>query len=241
MLKLFNRILASNYEGVQLIIGGHYFNAKKAFREALVRLKQCEDRQKGRKVGQKSSSRPTSSPLALETRSIPNFLNKKKTSVEENTRHYIFRNVLVVSMDPKIENPSDSLITNIISCLTAIVIFNLSVASHWNANYSGWSSADLKQVLRLYSKAWEALYCESCSLLKEHPIYREAIILATLNNMGALYHNLTKFKKYQQCFKTLRQVLSSNTGAIQTLLPEDHRGMVMNAMFIDQASTACAA
>lgn len=235
MIDNIRNILIHNNEGVDHITKGHCSAAKKAFRAALVELKDCEKR---RQATQRPLEEPTcntpSFPVNIEARSIPEF---------HDSQHYIFRNAVQVELDfnNDIKLDCEIIFSQVFAGLTAIVIFNLSLASHYNADRYNWHTDDLKQVIKFYTKAWEALHKDGSWLQTNHAVCRDMMLLAMLNNMGAIFHKLAKYGKATHCFKALRNVFSSKSAGVQALHPDEHYGMMMNAMFIDQPGPACAA
>lgn len=242
-MKTIYKVLKDNNEGVESICKGHYTAAKKAFRAALVGLKECEDQEQENEVNLKTPCHQISRPLILETCSIKSF-DRIGCNYDSDSEHYIFRNALMVSADPK-RTDYESLYPILGPGLTAIVVFNLSLANHYNEYRRNRGSANLRKVVKTYSRAWEALHNDP-SLLKQYPVFRETMVLAMLNNMGILFHKLAEYQKAKRCFKALRNAFQSKTTGVQALRQDAHygmaiNGMAMNALFIDQPRTASAA
>lgn len=240
-MKNIQAIFEYNNNGVKHISNGSYSAAKKAFRAALVVLKECEDQQQeAMTIEQKSSCHPQSSPLTIDTCTIPSFRRRKRND-DGDIEHYIFRNAVLIDFDPKSDIDADvSLYQRISAGLTAIIIFNLSLTSHYNAECYGWSTSELGKVVKMYSKAWKALHNDSW-LMTHHQIYRDTIVLAMLNNMGVIFHKLANFDKSRCCFKALRNVFLSKPQGVLELRPDAHNGIMMNVLFGDQPNAASAA
>mmetsp|Transcript_765 Transcript_765/g.1183 ORF Transcript_765/g.1183 Transcript_765/m.1183 type:complete len:253 (-) Transcript_765:228-986(-) len=235
-------ILDKNNEGVEHICNGRYTEAKKAFKMTLVYLTIFHERLRAREQQQfleqqqcpdeEVKSCETTSldfPIIIETRPIPD--STDPTSLSHTL--YMYRNVLFAHMDPTAK--LQVLMTERNSaCITALVTFNLSVVFHYKSDLDDYDSVSNQlKVLRFYKKAWEALRIDA-SVTLEHHSYRDIVVLGILNNMGALFHELSKYKKAWYCFKSLKNVLSSDSESVKAVPPEIRDGMLMNVLFFEE-------
>mmetsp|Transcript_20841 Transcript_20841/g.30850 ORF Transcript_20841/g.30850 Transcript_20841/m.30850 type:complete len:235 (+) Transcript_20841:58-762(+) len=234
MSNTIDNILQHNNEGVKSLCRGRFIAAKSSFRAALVGLNKLEIKL-GEQDQENPSSKPKTCPLVIETRTLPNLRRK-----DDDSQYFICRDALLLSNhDPDADY--GSLYPIIGAGLIGIVVFNLSLTSHYHEYLNSGGATNLKNVVRTYSKVWDALNNDSFLLKEYHPIQKEKMMLATLNNMGIIFHKLENYSKAKRCFSTLKLICSQKTAGVQSLQRDVRYGMAMNALFADQPSPACAA
>eukprot|EP00546_Thalassionema_frauenfeldii_P019199 CAMPEP_0178899550 /NCGR_PEP_ID=MMETSP0786-20121207/2965_1 /TAXON_ID=186022 /ORGANISM="Thalassionema frauenfeldii, Strain CCMP 1798" /LENGTH=250 /DNA_ID=CAMNT_0020570425 /DNA_START=13 /DNA_END=765 /DNA_ORIENTATION=- len=230
-------ILDKNNEGVDHICNGRFNDAKKAFKTTLLyltifheRLREDEQQQQRDQCPEEEKNcDPADFPIIIETRPIPE--SPDPTSPSHSL--YMYRNVLMAHMDPTAKLQVTMTEENS-ACVTALVMFNLSITFHYKSDLNDYDSvANQLKVLRFYKKAWEALRIDA-SVTSEHHSYRDTVVLGILNNMGALFHELSKYKKAWYCFKSLKNVLSSESPSVKAVPPEIQDGMLMNVLFFEE-------
>lgn len=217
MLQL-NDILDENNEGIKQISKGNFKAAQKAFRTALLKLREFYNlRREQREASQFYS-------IIIEPRRIPHFSQKKSHS----NSHYVYRNALLAYADP---NPPKEPNQDCAG-LTAMLVFNLSLVYHCIAEQTQLKS-DYTKVLRTYRKSWDALQKD----LQHH----DAIAVGVLNNMGAIFHELANYRQAQRCFKALKRVVSLKRAGVLALQPDTRTGIILNVLFLEEPTTAVAA
>lgn len=210
-------ILEKNNLGVEHLCKGHYSASKKAFRAAILKLREFYQEQRSEDCFRFCS-------LIIEPRSIP-FSQKLQS---KSSTHYIYRNALIASVEVNPQIEEDHLCTD----LTAMIIFNLCLV-HECSTEQYESRSDKSKLLRLYKKAWDALRRDS--------LHHDTIALGILNNMGAIFHDLGKYQQAQHCFRALKSSLSSKSVVVQTLNNDARNGIILNVLFLDEPTTAIAA
>eukprot|EP00547_Thalassionema_nitzschioides_P004248 CAMPEP_0194222498 /NCGR_PEP_ID=MMETSP0156-20130528/33096_1 /TAXON_ID=33649 /ORGANISM="Thalassionema nitzschioides, Strain L26-B" /LENGTH=208 /DNA_ID=CAMNT_0038953303 /DNA_START=11 /DNA_END=634 /DNA_ORIENTATION=+ len=190
-------ILEENNMGIEHLSSGRYMTAKKAFRSAILKLREFYQQQ------QRNKDYAIFYSLIIEPKSIP---RSPKMKAQSKT-HYIYRNALLASIDknpPREQDRTNHFCTD----LTAILIFNLCLVYHCSTEQYE-RKLEKTKVLRMYKKAWDSL--------KKDSLHHDTIALGILNNMGALFHDLAKYQQAQHCFKALKSAVSSKSSVVQTL------------------------
>lgn len=242
--KTMDEILFHNNEGVSNLCRGRFKAAKACFRAALVGLNKCEmqlensDEDDSATSSNSSFSRnmPQSCPFIISQRTLPNIRRR-----DGENQYYICRDALVVTNQNPDKEYDGDLYPILGAGLIGIVVFNLSLASLYIEHLGNGSAANLRMVTRTYTKVWEALENDDSLFAKNFPIQKELMMLATLNNMGIVFHRLENYDKAQRCFDTLKYICSRKTAGVQALQRDVRYGMAMNALFAEQPSPACAA
>mmetsp|Transcript_10652 Transcript_10652/g.15674 ORF Transcript_10652/g.15674 Transcript_10652/m.15674 type:complete len:239 (+) Transcript_10652:72-788(+) len=233
------RILNMNNEGVEYFLAGNYRAAKKSLRTALMYLKEfheeCQRLRLLRSIENqisliKDAPHHSFGDLILQFRRVPDSLNEKSCSQQ----HYIYRNAIFAFLDltqkkgistPQVQNSSG---------LAAMIIFNMSLVYHYHAECYN-STKNLRNVLSLYKKSLEAL---KAAPWFSHKSYNTMVLLGILNNMGAIFYDLAKYKNARDCFKALQKMFKTSKDHVVDLEAGAYRGMMMNALFLDQLKTA---
>mmetsp|Transcript_7207 Transcript_7207/g.10538 ORF Transcript_7207/g.10538 Transcript_7207/m.10538 type:complete len:295 (-) Transcript_7207:201-1085(-) len=223
------QILDKNNEGVQHIINGRFALAKKAFRFILFYLQESnESNEQQRDLENQKNLEDKNTLLIIETHRIPHAPNHFLTS----DIHYIYRDALLVFINPKSVSKQDFDEQNSAS-LTALVTFNLSLLYHHRADQDK-SKSNKAKLLGFYRTAWEALRIDSW-MTSQRQTYHDTVALGILNNMGAIFHEIAKYQKARYCFNALKIIFLSNTSdGVLTLTPEARDGMMMNVFFLEE-------
>mmetsp|Transcript_8358 Transcript_8358/g.12124 ORF Transcript_8358/g.12124 Transcript_8358/m.12124 type:complete len:228 (+) Transcript_8358:122-805(+) len=221
-------ILEENNEGIEHISHGRFAAAKNTFRSAIEKLQEFYQQQKRCKDPSQYRF------IIVEPREIPNSADQEPQS----KTHYIYRNALLALVDPNTseeEGPKD------LDCggLTAILVFNLSIVYHCSKENDE-SKSDYEKIIRMYKKAWDALQKDSRTRTKDRS-YHDTVSLGILNNMGALFHDLAKYRQAQHCFKALKSIVSSKSAGVQALNADVRNGIILNVLFLDEPTAAIAA
>mmetsp|Transcript_32694 Transcript_32694/g.48419 ORF Transcript_32694/g.48419 Transcript_32694/m.48419 type:complete len:263 (+) Transcript_32694:220-1008(+) len=237
-------IIDKNNEGVEHIINGRYIEAKRAFKTSLVFLALIHHQQKKREeeylqgedeefdgADQFFSSQQR---IIIESRAIPD--SPDPTSYSHTL--YMYRHALSARLSAEEEQGIVS--KDVCSCLIALVSFNVSVCAHCKSdrdnNHQSCATSNMR-VLKSYRKAWEALQIDVGVAGGRHKSYRDTIVIAVLNNMGALFHQLSNFRKSRYCFRSLKNILSSDSITVKIeLAPEIRDGMMMNCYYTEERS-----
>mmetsp|Transcript_8282 Transcript_8282/g.12747 ORF Transcript_8282/g.12747 Transcript_8282/m.12747 type:complete len:228 (-) Transcript_8282:193-876(-) len=221
-------ILDRNNEGIEHISEGRSSAAKGAFRSAIEKLQAFYREQKHSKDTSQSRF------IIVEPREISPSLKKDSQS----KTHYIYQNALLALIDRSTPEEQGSKHQDCAG-LTAILVFNLSIVYHCSIEHSESRSA-YEKIIRLYKKAWDALQKDSCKRTKDRP-YHDTIALGILNNMGALFHDVAKYRQAQHCFKALKSIVSSKSAGVLALNPDVRNGIILNVLFLDEPTAAIAA
>jgi len=113
---------------------------------------------------------------------------------------------------------------------SAVIMFNLALVHHWRGMHFGVTSL-LPKALKLYEMSFSLL--QNGATFETHHL-----ILALLNNMGQIHHELTNYREAEECFRNLKQLLAQGNGRVEG--PEV-QGFLMNIMFLEAPGMAPAA
>lgn len=119
---------------------------------------------------------------------------------------------------------------------SASVMFNLALVHHWRGMHFGVTSL-LPKALKLYEMSF-SLIQNGANFETHH------LILALLNNMGQIHHELMQYKDAKRCFKDLKELLTSSRASAspsQGVDGPDVQGFLMNIMFLEEPQMAPAA
>lgn len=114
---------------------------------------------------------------------------------------------------------------------SACVMFNLALVHHWRGIHFGLSSL-LPKALKLYEMSF-SLIQNGAHFDTQH------LILALLNNMGHIHHELLQYNQARQCFKNLKDLLTERAASASD--GPDIQGFLMNIMFLEAPPMAPAA
>ena len=114
---------------------------------------------------------------------------------------------------------------------SSVIMFNLALVHHWRGMHFGVTSL-LPKALKLYEMSYSLI--QNGATFETHHL-----VLALLNNMGQIHHELTQYAQAEHCFKNLKDLLAS--GATQVLDGPEVQGFLMNIMFLEAPSMAPAA
>jgi tetratricopeptide (TPR) repeat protein len=115
---------------------------------------------------------------------------------------------------------------------SACVMFNLALVHHWRGMQFGLSSL-LPKALRLYEMSFSLIQCGTATFDTQH------MVLALLNNMGQIHHELLQYKNARQCFKNLKEILTIRATSASD--SPDVQGFLLNIMFLEAPQLAPAA
>lgn len=241
-------ILDKNNEGVDLIGNGRYCDAKKSLKSALVYLALYHQQQKRQEekdsdedffeenddfcCNDEEDALISEQGLAIEPYALPDSLDP--TSYSHTL--FMYRN----AMKARLNREEQRLTKEVASCLVAVVTYNISICAHCKAdsdndNNQSTPRTSNMRVLKSYRRAWEALQMDAGVTEGMRKSYRDTMVLAILNNMGALFHQLSNFKKSKYCFRSLKNIINSDSITVKTELPHEIReGMMMNVYYVDE-------
>jgi tetratricopeptide (TPR) repeat protein len=114
---------------------------------------------------------------------------------------------------------------------SACVMFNLALVHHWRGIHFGLSSL-LPKALKLYEMSF-SLIQNGANFDTQH------LVLALLNNMGHIHHELLQYNQARQCFKNLKELLTERAASASD--GPDIQGFLMNIMFLEAPPMAPAA
>lgn len=114
---------------------------------------------------------------------------------------------------------------------SACVMFNLALVHHWRGMHFGMSSL-LPKALQLYELSF-SLIQNGANFETQH------LILALLNNMGQIHHELMQYKNARRCFDNLKEMLISRPASASD--GPDVQGFLMNIMFLEAPQMSPAA
>lgn len=224
-------IIDQNNNGVQYICSGHYKEAKKSFKAALLLLTIFQQHQQGNDASMMSTSRSMS--ICFVSQSIP----ESDSSNGSDDKLYMYRSVLLAyyqnndddDASKKTKKNDFVLDAKTSAYLTAAVTFNLSITFHINLlntkqqQQTGRASSSSKSkkpkkpmthkdVLVYYRTPWAALRVFDSHKEEEDSqqnfSFRNAIALGVLNNMGAILYEQSKYAKAWNCFQTIKVLLT---------------------------------
>jgi hypothetical protein len=115
---------------------------------------------------------------------------------------------------------------------SSCIMFNLALVHHWRGMQFGLSSL-LPKALKLYEMSFSLIQCGTATFDTQH------MILALLNNMGQIHHELLQYKTSRQCFKNLKEILTIR--ATSSSDSPDVQGFLLNIMFLEAPQLAPAA
>jgi hypothetical protein len=95
---------------------------------------------------------------------------------------------------------------------SAVILFNTALASHLRLLEKGMFGTKPRFLLDMYNYAYSLIETNDAN----HPVIA-LLVLATLNNMGQIYHQTAQFYHEEQCLREMDCLLSSDRNSIQEL------------------------
>lgn len=226
----FTKALNRNNEGVELLRSGKFEDARKAFHDALVQLKNLA------RPGSSASECAFPPPLVVERQPIQHPLPSK---------HYIYKNALVANVDVQpLQNETNKLglhqVQNSPFRPVEVVIYNLGLVHHFRiTGNQDRSMKRYRQICAIYGKGLQTLFMLQTksrrgNMLSWHPL-RGIIILGIINNVGVLNHEFQDYRQARICFDLLKKHV--NNADPRVLGDEAHEGMLKNIWLLQEPNT----
>lgn len=246
MNTMIHRVIDLNNRGVQFLEAGDHELARISFKEALERttyllnLKQEAEDRLGRdafleqfSIAQDPYCCDENGNCSIQSSPEMRNINQPRiqrvpistTLTSRDTGSFIYSHALMLSRACCTSPASDEYCHR----ESAVIMFNLALVHHWRGMHFGVTSL-LPKALKLYEMSY--------SLIQNGATFSHHLVLALLNNMGQIHHELTQYEAAEHCFKNLKDLL----GGSQIYADgDDVQGFLMNIMFLEAPGMAPAA
>mmetsp|Transcript_14211 Transcript_14211/g.21675 ORF Transcript_14211/g.21675 Transcript_14211/m.21675 type:complete len:225 (-) Transcript_14211:126-800(-) len=219
-------IVKKNNEGLKLVIDGQYRAAEQCLKNALTSLKCIMEQQE--------YACATLDPCHV------HILDNKSTVFSADTSQYIYNNLLEIDVKANHLLHSAERSRSGFS-LPAIIIFNLSLAHHLDANKDK-SIGRLHQSIMLYKKARKAISPRSNTAVNDqHRQKVNMISLGIMNNIGTIYREFGAYQHAQHCFDYIKNAITKHSNSFTLRSSNSLNEVMMNAWLLEEPQVALAA
>jgi tetratricopeptide (TPR) repeat protein len=212
----------SNNQGVDLLVAGDFLNAMQSFRSALSLLKrEASNEVKGTYYsGMSASSEESPLPVCQSTSTIPGL---------QGTQCYVCDHGIMIT------NTTNGDSDKMLSFYSAIVLFNLALASHREGMLG--SEKSLEKATALYGMALKLL----ASSPMPDDISATILILLALNNKAQIHYDKCQYRESSECLTEISAIMGSVYALRSALNPKDYEGILLNVMLLNAPTAAQAA
>jgi hypothetical protein len=212
-----------NNQGVDLLVSGDFSKAMRYFTKALSILKEAvnEAGTTSPCIEMNISSEDAALPFCESTSAIPGL---------QDMHFYIYDHGIMLTGTATGENG------DMLALYSAVVLFNLGLASHHEGRLLGHERAFKKASL---------FYNVTVSILSGStmPVGMSATILTllALNNRSQIHYDQCEYIQSVDCMKAISRIMGSVNGICSVLNEKDIKGLVLNSMLQDVPTGAQAA
>jgi tetratricopeptide (TPR) repeat protein len=212
---------SSNNQGVDLLVAGDFVNAMLSFQSALSLLREASNEVEETYYTEMSASSEESPlPVCQSTLTIPGL---------EGMQCYVYDHGIMIT--DTTNGDSDKML----SLYSAIVLFNLALASHREGRLG--SEKSLEKAAVLYGMALKLL--ASSPTLDD--ISTTILILIALNNKAQIHYDQCQYRESSECLTEISTIMGSVDTIRSALNPKDYEGILLNVMLLNAPTAAQAA
>jgi tetratricopeptide (TPR) repeat protein len=217
MRSLIQQASYLNNHGVELLVTGNSCNAMRAFQDALAALKKCIDIDNNPMKCSPSSKHR----MPIDGASLPLCESVALSELKDTqSLSYVYDHcVLIVDTAP--DDNSETL-----SLYSAVVLFNLGLASHREGMLGHKKS---------FRKAFK-LYNMCLQLLKESAAQKDMpatiLTLIVLNNKAHIHYEELEYAELSGCLTEIGNIMTIANGIPSALSPSDREGILLNVMLL---------
>jgi tetratricopeptide (TPR) repeat protein len=216
-----NAIKQACNQGVDLLVAGDFLNAMQSFRSALSLLREASNEVQGTyRTGMSSSSEESPLPVCQSTLTIPGL---------QGMQCYVYDHGIMIT------DTTDGDSDKMLSLYSAIVLFNLALASHREGRLGGEKS--LEKATALYGMALKLL--ASSPTLDD--ISATILILIALNNKAQIHYDQCQYRESSECLTEISAIMGSVYALRSALNPKEYEGILLNVMLLNAPTAAKAA
>jgi hypothetical protein len=208
-----------NNQGVDLLVSGDSVRAMRSFQTGLSLLKEAANEVETETICV-TSSQEVKLPICESTSSVPGL---------EGLHCYVYDHGIMIT--DTTNGDSDEML----SLFSAILLFNLALASHLEGRLG--SEKSLKKASMLYSMTLELL----TSAPMPDDMSATVLILLALNNKAQIHYDQCEYSDAGDCLKEISNIMCSVQGLHSTLNHKDVEGLLLNVMLLNAPTAAQAA
>jgi hypothetical protein len=211
----------SNNQGVDLLVAGEVSQAMRSFQSALNLLKETANEVEETSCpGMSASSVESILPLCQSTLTIPGL---------QDMHCYVYDHGIMIT--DAINGDSDDML----SLYSAIVLFNMALASHREGRLG--SEKCLKKASMLYGMALKIL----TSSPMPNDMSASILILVALNNKAQIHHDQCQYTEASACLTQISAIMDSVYALHSALYQKAFEGILLNVMLLSAPTAAQAA
>jgi hypothetical protein len=212
----------SNNQGVDLLVAGDFVSAMRSFQSALSLLREAssEEEEGTYCIGMSASSEESPLPVCQSALAIPGL---------QGTQCYVYDHGIIIT------NTTNGDSDKMISLYSAIVLFNLALASHSEGRLG--SDKSLKKAAVFYGMTLKLL----ASSPMPDDISATILILLAFNNKAQIHHDQCQYRESSECLTEISKIMGSVYTLQSALNPKDYEGILLNVMLLNTPTAAQAA
>jgi hypothetical protein len=216
-----------NNQGVGLLVSGDFSRATRSLTRALRILKEAVTKETGTTsctTGVNLSSEEAALPFCESALAIPGL---------EDMDFYIYNHGILLTGTANEENEVND---DMLPFCSAVVLFNLALASHQQGRLVGHDKA-FKKASMCYRVA---LHILGTSAMPDE-MSAAILTLFALNNKSRIHYDQCEYMESVDCLKAISRIMGSVDAPISILKEKDIKGLLLNTMQVKVPTGAQAA